>query len=109
MKTPLSLLACLPLWQPAALRAAEPSTPPPTANATNWLAISGMHCEGCARGLTFELKQTPGVVHAEVGFTNQLARVVHDTNRVSLQNLQKVIAEAGYAARPVKPPKSARR
>jgi mercuric ion binding protein len=89
----------------------EPKTPPapPAANATNWLAISGMHCEGCARGITSELKRTPGVLRAEVSFTNKLAVVAYDTNRVSLKTLQDVIAQAGYAAKPAKPPKPARR
>lgn len=109
MKILPTLLACLPWLHPAALRGAEPTTPPPTANATNWLAISGMQCEGCARGLSSELKRTPGVVRAEVSFTNKLAVVAYDTNRVTLPRLQEVVTEAGYAAKPVKPPKSARR
>jgi len=105
-----ALLTCLPpLTGGAAERESKALPAPPAANATNWLAISGMHCEGCARGITSELKRTPGVVRAEVSFTNKLAVVAYDTNRVSLKTLQDVIAEAGYAAKPAKPPKPARR
>lgn len=113
MKLPTLLAALLIGLLPRTVGAAErePKAPPapPAANATNWLAISGMHCEGCARGITSELKRTPGVVRAEVSFTNKLAVVAYDTNRVSLKTLQDVIAEAGYAAKPVQPPKRARR
>lgn len=49
------------------------------------------------------------MVRAEVSFTNKLAVVAYDTNRVSLKTLQDVIAQAGYAAKPAKPPKPARR
>jgi copper chaperone CopZ len=108
-----ALLSGLPLLMGSTAER-EPKAPPappapPAANATNWLAISGMHCEGCARGITSELKRTPGVVRAEVSFTNKLAVVAYDTNRVSLKTLQDVIAQAGYAAKPAKPPKPARR
>lgn len=105
-----ALLTGLPLLTAGAAER-EPKAPPapPAANATNWLSISGMHCGGCARGITSELQRTPGVVRAEVTFTNKLAVVAYDTNRVSLKTLQDIIAEAGYAAKPVKPPKRARR
>lgn len=65
-----------------------------------------MHCGGCARGNSSELQRTSGVVHAEVSFTDKLARVAYDTNRVTLRALLNVIAEAGDAAQPTKPPKN---
>ena len=37
-----------------------------TANATNTFAVTGMHCDGCAKGITSELKRTPGVITATV-------------------------------------------
>ncbi len=105
-----ALVTCLPLLTGGAAEHVPKAPPaPPAANATIWLAISGRHCEGCARGIASELRRTPGVVRAEVSFTNQLAVVAYDTNRVTLKTLQTVIAEAGYAARPAKPPKSVRR
>jgi copper chaperone CopZ len=90
---------------------AAPPRPPETrtANATNWFAISGMHCDGCAKGLTSELKRAPGVVNASVSFTNKLAMVAYDTNRISLKALQVVVTEAGYEAKPIKPPRPVRR
>ena len=75
---------------------------PVVANATNRFAVSGMHCDGCAKGITSELKRAPGVAAATVSFTNKLAVVAYDTNRTTLKALQKVIVEAGYAAKPVR-------
>ena len=80
----------------------EDKTPGP-ANATNKFTIKGMHCDGCAGGLTAELKQTPGVVTAAVTFSNKLAVVAYDTNQVSPAQLTKVIKEAGFEAKPLKP------
>ena len=71
-----------------------------TANATNRFSISGMHCNGCAGGLTAEFKATPGVAMATVTLSNQLAVVTFDTNRVTTAKLLKVAKEAGYEAKP---------
>jgi len=70
-----------------------------TANATNTFAVTGMHCDGCAKGVTSELRRAPGVVTATVAFSNQLAVVALDTNRVSSAQLIKVIEEAGFKAK----------
>lgn len=74
-----------------------------SANATNSFTISGMHCDGCAKGLTAEFKLTPGVASVEVVLSNQLAVVAYDTNRVSQAALINVAKEAGFAAKPVQP------
>lgn len=90
----------------AALWAAEP--PAVTANATNQFQITGMHCDGCANGIASELKHLPGVAYAQVTFSNRLAVVAYDTNRVSAEGLKKVIVEAGYDAKLIKPRKAIR-
>ena len=74
-----------------------------TTNATNRFAITGMHCDGCAGGLTAELKQTRGVTSVAVTFSNQLAVVAYDTNRATAAQLTKAIKDAGFTARPIKP------
>jgi copper chaperone len=76
---------------------------PVTANATNQFTITGMTCNGCAGGIKAELKLAPGVAAAEVSLTNKLAVVAYDTNRTSVAKLVKVITEAGFEAKPVKP------
>jgi copper chaperone CopZ len=77
--------------------------PAPATTTTNRFLISGMHCDGCANGLTAELKETKGVTSAQVTFSNKLAVVVHDTNRVSSAQLTKVIKDAGFTAKELKP------
>ena len=44
-----------------------------------------------------------GVASAEVSLTNKLAVVAYDTNRTSSAKLVKVIAEAGFEGKQVKP------
>lgn len=100
MKTKLSLTVLTAALM-ASARAADPATAPTCI--TNQFAISGMHCDGCAKGLTAELKQTRGVVFAQVTFSNKLAVVAYDTNRVSQAALVKVAKEAGFEAKPVQP------
>lgn len=73
------------------------------ANATNYFKITGMHCDGCAGGLTAELKLVPGVASAQVTFSNKLAVVAYDTNQVTTAKLNAAIKEAGFTAKPVQP------
>ena len=87
--------------------AGEPATPHlasnMVANATNRFLVSGMHCDGCAQGIASELKRAPGVALASVSFSNKLAVIAYDTNRISAKGLKKVIVEAGFEAKPAKP------
>jgi copper chaperone CopZ len=85
----------------AAAQAGDDKPAPVTANATNRFTITGMHCDGCANGLTSELKRTPGVASASVTFSNRLAVVAFDTNRVTTAKLVKVTEEAGFKAAPL--------
>ena len=78
-------------------------TPNTFANATNRFVVTGMSCNGCAQGITSELKRVPGVAFASVSFTNKLAIIAYDTNRISAAGLKKVIVEAGFEAKPAKP------
>jgi mercuric reductase len=87
----------------AALAAWAADKTPTTANATNRFSITGMHCDGCAGGLTAELKLVPGVADAQVTFSNKLAVVAYDTNKVSTAKLNAAIKEAGFTAKPAQP------
>ena len=102
MKTTHSLMLAL-VGTFIALRADAPPVANVVANATNQFTIKGLSCNGCAHGLASELGRTAGVATAEVSFTNKLAVVAYDTNRVTAARLKKVIGDAGYAAKLVKP------
>lgn len=82
------------------LAADKPAGP---ANVTNSFAITGMHCDGCAGGLTAELKETAGVASATVTFSNKLAVVAYDCNKTSAAQLTKAIKEAGFEAKLIQP------
>lgn len=98
----LKLIATLTLASVITATLAADKTPV-IVNATNHFTITGMHCDGCAGGLTAELKETPGVATAEVTFSNKLAVVSYDTNRISAAQLTQAIKTAGFEAQPIKP------
>ena len=104
----LKLAAAITLFWPASLTSGA-DAPPFISNATNQFTITGMSCDGCARGIASELKRAPGVVSAGVCFSNRLATVVYDTNRISVAGLKKTIIDAGYGAKIVKPETAKRR
>jgi copper chaperone CopZ len=69
------------------------------ANGSVTLDVTGMHCDGCAGGLTSELRRVPGVCTAKVSLTNRTAVVAYDTNRVQTAALLKAVSEAGFEGR----------
>lgn len=73
---------------------------PVVANSTVTLDVTGMHCDGCAAGLTSELRRVGGVAAAEVSLTNKTAVVSYDTNRVAMAGLLKAVSEAGFEGKP---------
>ncbi len=104
MKTRFILVLALSSLAPVIMAEVSPST----ANATNQFQVKGMSCDGCARGIASELRRVPGVVSAEVTFSNKIAVVAYDTNQVSADGLKKAIVEAGYDAKLIKPSKTKR-
>lgn len=100
MKTRWTILAATALLlgtTPHLSTAAEPAS----TVATNRFRITDMYCEGCAGGITSELKRTAGVVYVNVSLTNKLAIVAYETNRLTSSNIVQVVKEAGYTATPV--------
>ena len=104
----LKLAAAITLfWSASLTRGAD--APPFISRVTNQFIITVMSCDGCAKGIASELKRAPGVVSAGVCFSNRLATVVYDTNRISVAGLKKTIIDAGYGAKIVKPETAKRR
>ena len=64
------------------------------------LAVEGVHCAGCVRGIEKRLNAIPGVTAARVNFT--LRRVGVDWKRGTLEpgELIETLDKAGYPARP---------
>lgn len=62
------------------------------------MTISGMHCGGCATGLTAMLKRTEGVLKAEVSYEERRAVVAYDPAKTSPDKIVDVIEKMGYKA-----------
>lgn len=60
--------------------------------------VEGMDCAACAAAIESKLKSTPGVKTARVSYEQKRAEVEFDQTSVSVEQLQKAIAEAGYRA-----------
>ncbi len=101
MKNLLILTFCIASFTLGAQADDNPSSV--TANATNRFVVTGMHCGGCAQGLTSELRHSKGVATVSVSLTNKLATVAFDTNQITSARLIKVIREAGFKATLAKP------
>jgi len=64
------------------------------------LAISGMHCGGCAETVKSLLGVEDGVTTASVSYEGATARILYDPTRTGPEKLMKAIERAGYTASP---------
>lgn len=59
--------------------------------------VGGMHCEGCAEGITRKLKRQKGVLETDVHFSNVVQVIRYDAARVDASSLVAVISNAGFS------------
>lgn len=64
------------------------------------IAIEGMSCDNCAKGIKAMLKRTAGVISAEVSFERREAVVDYDPERTTREKIFEVINNMGYKASP---------
>jgi Cu+-exporting ATPase len=62
------------------------------------LSIKGMGCASCVATVEQALKQTPGVVSAQVDLAAAKASVIYQPNQVNIATLQQTIRNSGYEA-----------
>jgi Cu+-exporting ATPase len=62
------------------------------------LYLTGMHCSSCARLIELSLIKTSGVISANVNFGTEKAAVTFDPDQTNVDNLVRVIKDAGYNA-----------
>lgn len=62
------------------------------------IAIEGMSCDNCAKGIKAMLKRTAGVISAEVSFERREAQVDYDTERTTREKILEVVNNMGYKA-----------
>ena len=67
-----------------------------TKASTVTLAITGMHCEGCAAGISAMLKRTEGVLKADVSFGEARAIVGFDPAKTSAAKIVQAVEKLGY-------------
>lgn len=64
------------------------------------LKISGMTCTSCAARVEKKLSNLPSVVRTSVNFAMERATVEFDSSQVSVNDMQKAVADIGYKANP---------
>ena len=62
------------------------------------LNIVGMHCASCSTLINRALSKTEGITEANVNYATAKARVVYDENKVSEEDLIKIVQSKGYDA-----------
>ena len=66
-------------------------------NHTQTYKIKGMHCASCASIIEKTLKKKEGVYEVQVNYATETAKVAHDTEKVSVQQLSQSIEPLGYS------------
>lgn len=64
------------------------------------LKIEGMTCAACAKAVERASKKLEGVSEASVNFASEKLNIKFDSSRVSIDDIQKAVAKAGYRAMP---------
>jgi copper ion binding protein len=60
------------------------------------LSIEGMSCDHCVSHVTKALESIEGMRKVKVNLKNNVAEVVYDGNKVSLEAMKRAVSEAGY-------------
>ena len=68
------------------------------------LSVQGMTCASCVRRVERALRAVPGVQDATVNFATNQARIVHNSQGTSPEDLVAAIEAAGYEASRPRPP-----
>ncbi len=63
------------------------------------ITVKGMHCASCAQSIEKALKETPGIVKANVNLASEKAYVTYDPSVMSENELIATINATGYEAR----------
>lgn len=60
------------------------------------LAITGMDCEACAKGIKYVLSTLPGYVNAKVSYKSGKAVVIFDPMKISITQVDSAVNSTGY-------------
>lgn len=76
-----------------------------TANVGNkmvLLTVEGMTCEGCENTVKEAVLTVPGVVNVAASFNDSAVKLDVDSTVVNLEEVSKVIVDAGYVVKGIK-------
>ena len=62
------------------------------------LNVRGMSCGHCEAAVEGELNRLPGVEHSNADFERGTVEVRYDEGRVTVEDLEAAVEEAGYSA-----------
>ncbi|MFA5796416.1 MAG: heavy metal translocating P-type ATPase [Candidatus Woesearchaeota archaeon] len=62
------------------------------------LTITGMHCASCSTLINRALSKKEGISEANVNYATAKARIVYDENKLSEEELIKIVQQKGYGA-----------
>ncbi len=65
-------------------------------NVTCTLPVTGMHCAACSARVDKTLHSIEGVVDASVNLLASNAKITYDSQRCSVEKIQKAVRDAGY-------------
>ena len=68
------------------------------AEKTETIKVSGWHCGGCAARTEAALKDVKGVTAVASDKNTKQVKVTYDDSKVKRQDLEKAIADSGFAA-----------
>jgi len=60
------------------------------------LKIKGMDCASCAINITKALEKKEGVISVNINFATGKANITYDENKISLDDIKKIIINTGY-------------
>lgn len=91
-------LAALSLTAPVAVHAKAKPAAKQAGVATAKLKISGMHCEGCAMGITRQVEKVKGVKTARIDHAKSLGVIEYDPATCKPNDLLAAVKKSGYKA-----------
>ncbi len=65
---------------------------------TTTFKLRGMSCAGCANNIETAIKDVPGVAECNVNFGTEQATVQYNPNKISIEQIESAVDEAGYGA-----------
>lgn len=63
--------------------------------------IIDMHCTSCAINIDFDLEDAAGIKQSKTSYAAAVCEVEFDEEKLSVQQIVKVIQKAGYSAIPL--------